>query len=348
MKKNAVLLLSVGVGVAGVAAGIAAAAGASFFIIVAAAAGGAVLGLTAVAATVITKFRNLFKRNIEITKVMTVKVKRNSHNHDRHVLVYNKEERRLPECDSSESEEENGISDRSSGDFQDDLEALKKIRQLIKSRPSVSSEDRAALYGQLIEVMVPLIDKHSAWFSYSKSWFSAFIDWVSNARPIFLNVGGDTIELKDDLRDFFQEIICQHLQHNPEQDYDPPIGRDFPCIIYCFCCTMCPNSRFVGQTINKCAPPENLQEHIIIKRKKSPLMAEHMDKVHPTQKPEDVYEMKMLHDLQDNTYRLQQQPIPTQYQIRRAKKDKRIRRTWEMFYQWIYKAMKYDGGLNKK
>ena len=56
---------------------------------------------------------------------------------------------------------------------------------------------------------------------------------------------------------------------------------------------------------------------------------------HPGEEIQDVYEMEVIRDMPNHGER-------------RNQEHKRVRRAWEMFYQWVYKAWHKHGGASRK
>ncbi len=140
-------------------------------------------------------------------------------------------------------------------------------------------------------------------------------------------------------------------------------GMDLTSLIYRIQCFLCRSRthefNYVGQTIDSMETRESVHLNVI-NGNEGHNLARHLQQHRINEiggenlMPEDIYEMQLLHDLSDNSaFPKHSTGEPcnencNKYYCEKAKNDVRIRRAWEMFYQWLCKAMKFDGGGCKK
>jgi hypothetical protein len=203
-------------------------------------------------------------------------------------------------------------------------ELLNKIRQLIQDDVNVSDEKRLSLFRKLIFILELLIHNHGSSFNH--------VQFPRIKFGITLTDGcGDKVEFFDrQLQEFFS-VILKKLRNK-----DLPLAPSgFRCFIFCIHCRICYRDfNYVGQVVNSMRMRSHRQMNVINSRR-SGLLCQHVEQDHPEMCPADVYEINLLHDLPDNDALNNTNFGP---------RDQRIRRTWEIFYQWVNKAMDFDGG----
>jgi hypothetical protein len=130
--------------------------------------------------------------------------------------------------------------------------------------------------------------------------------------------------------------------------------RNFQGLIYCIQCVKCrtlenrPEFNYVGQAVTNMATRGS--KHItVIKTEKGHPLHIHLVEIHRYQTDaidaiilSNAYKIYLVHDLSDNA------TSPRVVKSCKRETDKRIRRSWEMFYQWIYRAMDFDGGGSRR
>ena len=203
-------------------------------------------------------------------------------------------------------------------------ELTNKIRQLIEDDVNVTDEERISLFRELISILELLIHNHGASFNHSQFPRIKF--------GITLTDGcGEKVAFFDrQLQEFFNVIRKMIRNKNLPLEFS-----GFRCFIFCIHCRVCFRQfRYVGQVVNSMRMRGGRQM-TVIDSWKSGLLSQHLEQEHPEFSHADLYEIDLLHDLPDND------ALPGS---KNGPRDERIRRTWEIFYQWAFKAMDFDGG----
>ena len=208
---------------------------------------------------------------------------------------------------------------------------LDHVRHLVKDEIKVSVKEQENLFEELVFMLELLIHDHGAIFNNRQ--------FPRNEFGITLtNCCGERIAYFDrSLQVFFYNVM--KLIRNVNLPLGP---SEFRCFIYRIRCRLCSDHRefnYVSQIVNEMKTREN-RRMTVINSSKSGLLSFHAEQEHPGLVLTEVYEVNLLHDLPDND------SLPN-LSNKNGLKDKRIRRAWEMFYQWVNKAMHFDGGANK-
>ena len=172
---------------------------------------------------------------------------------------------------------------------------------------------------------------------------------TQNSLRLNINIGQGRIESIDfdqNVRDFFDGITSDFRQGT--------LQERTTCGIYQFRCVLCTNQQFnyVGQSINvgqrSASHLTNINSaynryrgrQIPQPNEVSSLLVHHA-LTHAMQNSnfntgdfENMFELDLVHSLPENN--------------RIGGEDSRIRRSWEVFYQWLHKGRTADGVGNKK
>lgn len=197
--------------------------------------------------------------------------------------------------------------------------------------------------GDLIE---NLIHNHGARFKRPQSG-------LRFKRPQFglrLEIGRteemNFVEFDDDLRNFFSDIL-----NRKKKELTRGQIKELRCIIYRIYCRDHPGFNYVGQTINDAITRGSNHHGKITRacqlfddasRSGEPcdhrnLMAEHVRNIrHDDDLPlNEILRMEILRHLPDHGGMDDDE-------------NKRVRRAWEMFYQWLLRALEKDGGGSRR
>lgn len=241
------------------------------------------------------------------------------------------DDQQYSESDDSETEETN--ENISSNETLKKLIAqlknlMDKIKEMISKKVNIDERTRNGLYMELMNILEQLIHNHAAVFNHRSA--------PRNVNGITLTVGDEHVTFGRDIQSFFHGVVTA-MQGNAMAH-----GKSFSSIIYRIRCCKCQPGQFnyVGQTVVQMNQRANLHIHTINKNR-NVLLAKHLQTKHSNLDPNAAYEMDLLHYLPVNA-------LSPKDRSPGGLRDKRIRRAWEMFYQWVCKAMDFDGGGCKK
>ena len=236
--------------------------------------------------------------------------------HNQAVLVFKEGRGLLTDCNSSDSENDDEVV----CNFQELKRLLEQIHHSLNGQ--VCGEELECFFSKVVKLLEESIHVHGATFT------------SCDEQQLCLRVGNSVIVFNKQLQNAFS-VLCNAREN---KELVNPIGREYPCIIYRIGCKHCVGYCFVGQAVQTLIDPR-IKERSLIKRKKSLLLASHAREKHPGIKAVDLYEMSLLHALPDNASSPRDKSL-------KAERDKRIRRDWEMFYQWAHKSKDFHGGAN--
>jgi hypothetical protein len=220
---------------------------------------------------------------------------------------------------------------------------LEIIRLNIHEHGLVPQNERVTLFQRLIALLEPLIHEHGAVFERNEEGIK-LIPFRVNQMVQVTWERPPIIILDREIQDFFENMVTIFSTENRNLESN----LDFKGIIYCIQCLLCrrfiEEFNYVGQSVNSMNDRAKLH-FSLIKRNVAHLLHLHLLNEHKINESEitkdflpHAYIIYLIHNLSDNATSPRAPPSC------KRRRDARIRRAWEMFYQWAFKAMHFDGG----
>ena len=194
---------------------------------------------------------------------------------------------------------------------------IRRVHDMIKADKQNMMDDRSSrikrtqikmvLYMELEGLLEPLIQEENVQF-----------DEVPNGLSLFINSRQSPIIFDDNVREFFHNVPAQ-LGRRPLRE------RLMECLIYRIRCPEHPDFNYIGQHAGL---PISRSDLLIHNRRN--LMADHAVAYHTGETFDRIFEMDLLRQFLDHSATNDDHD----------KQQSRVRRSWELFYQWIYKINK--------
>ncbi len=214
------------------------------------------------------------------------------------------------------------------------------LRDIRRNEPTlIQSPSKSEIFAMLLDLIKKLIHTHGAVFQRSEAGIRLIPFRIDQVRRALVQNPPDLF-FDQPIRDFFSTVLT------PINDSNNTLNafKNIKGLIYCIQCQICqqPNVfNYVGQTVQLVAKRGG-KHYRVIKKNAGHLLHSHLLNKHGITNIKGIlseaYKIYLIHDLSDNATSPRADPS-----CERGT-DKRIRRSWEMFYQWLYRAMDFDGG----
>nr|CAH0107115.1 unnamed protein product [Daphnia galeata] len=234
-------------------------------------------------------------------------------------------------------------TDEAINELSDLIKKLSNLLETIRKMETSMQDARKGLFQKLLDLLEELIHTHGSVFKRSEMGIELIpfrldqVETVTGQCPpkIFL---GKLIQ------NFYENMVTifSTEKRNLESNLD------FKGVIYCIQCQLCRTQNmefnYVGQSVNT-MKDRGKMHFSVIKKNTGHLLHDHLVEHEidvNIDSLSEAYKMYSIHDLSDNATSPRASPSC------QRKTDARIRRSWEMFYQWAFKASHFDGGGSKK
>jgi uncharacterized protein YaaR (DUF327 family) len=243
------------------------------------------------------------------------------------------------------------------------IQSLRELLDKIRNNGNALLSKKPKYFKKLLHLLTKLIHKHGAVFQRSEAPEARGITLIpfriDQVRRALVQNPPDLFFDKP-IQDFFSTMLTpinnSNASNNSNDSNETSESfKNIKGLIYCIQCQICRGDNqkvfnYVGQTVQLVAK-RGTKHYRVIKTQDGHPLHNHLTKKHEIicQNGQinvgilsNAYKIYLVHDLSDNA------TSPRVAKNCKRETDKRIRRSWEKFYQWIYRAMDFDGGGSRR